>query len=104
MKFEISELRSSTVWNVYRMRDRIQLNPHYQWMSDIWTLDKRQLPIDTILNNFDISQLYRHKFYKPLKKKEEKHSITPAISKLCPLFIPCQKQTCDRPRGGSYRI
>lgn len=41
-------------------------------MSDIWTLDKRPLPIDTILNNFDISKLYLHKFYKPLKKKDGK--------------------------------
>lgn len=68
MKFDITELRSSTVWNLYRMRDRIQLDPDYQRMSDIWTLDKRQLLIDTILNDFDIPKLYLHKFYKPLKK------------------------------------
>ena len=26
MKFEITELRSRTVWSLYRMRDRVQLN------------------------------------------------------------------------------
>jgi hypothetical protein len=68
MKFEITELRNCTVWSLYRMRDRIQLDPDYQRMSDIWTLDKRQLLIDTILNEFDIPKLYLHKFSAPLKK------------------------------------
>jgi hypothetical protein len=69
MKFELSELRSATVWNLYRMRDRIQIDPDYQRMSDIWTLDKRQLLVDTILNDFDIPKLYLHKFKEPLKKR-----------------------------------
>ena len=50
------------------MRERIQLAPDYQRMSDIWTLDKRQLLIDTILNEFDIPKLPLHKFSSPLKK------------------------------------
>src|SRR5277367_1002854 len=68
MKFEITELRSSTVWSLYRMRDRIQIDPLYQRLSDIWTVDKRQLLIDTILNDFDIPKLYLHKFNRPLQK------------------------------------
>jgi Protein of unknown function DUF262 len=68
MKFELTELRNSTVWTLYRMRDRIQLAPDYQRMSDIWTLDKRQGLIDTILNEFDVPKLYLHKFRQPLKK------------------------------------
>lgn len=68
MKFEITELRSSTVWSLYRMRDRIQIDPPYQRPSNIWTPDNRQLLIDTILNDFDIPKLYLHKFDKPLKK------------------------------------
>jgi hypothetical protein len=68
MKFDITELRSSTVWNLYRMRDRIQIDPDYQRLSDIWTLDKRQGLIDTIINDFDVPKLYLHKFDKPLKK------------------------------------
>lgn len=50
------------------MRDRIQIDPLYQRLSYIWTLDNRQLLIDTILNDFDIPKLYLHKFEKPLKK------------------------------------
>ena len=68
MKFEITDLRNSTVWNLYRMRDRIMLDPEYQRLSDIWTMDKRQLLIDTILNEFDVPKLYLHKFHEPMKK------------------------------------
>ena len=49
------------------MRDRIQLDPEYQRLSDIWTPDKRQLLVDTILNDFDVPKLYLHKFHEPLR-------------------------------------
>lgn len=71
MKFELTDLRSNTVWNLYRIKDRVQLDPDYQRLSDIWTPDKRQLLIDTILNGFDIPKLYLHKFKNPLRKKQK---------------------------------
>lgn len=68
MKFEINALSQSTVWQLYRMRDRIQLDPEYQRLSGIWAPDNRQLLIDTILNRFDVPKLYLHKFSTPLVK------------------------------------
>ena len=68
MKFEITELRKNTIWHIYREEQRIQLDPDYQRLSDIWTLDKRQLLLDSILNGFDIPKLYFHKFSPPIKK------------------------------------
>lgn len=68
MKFEISSLHASSVWALYKMRDRIQLDPQYQRLSDVWTLEKRQLLIDTLLNGFDVPKIYLHKFEKPLKE------------------------------------
>ena len=68
MKLEITELRSNTVWNLYRMRDRIQIDPLYQRLSNIWTPDNRQLLIDTVINDLDIPKIYLHKFDKPLVK------------------------------------
>lgn len=68
MSFETTELRNNTAWQLHRMRDRIQLNPDYQRSSDIWTQEKRQLLIDTILNGFDMPKLYLHKFSQPLRK------------------------------------
>jgi Protein of unknown function DUF262 len=43
----------------------MQLDPPYQRMSDVWTLEKRQLLIDSILNGYDIPKIYFHKFSKP---------------------------------------
>ncbi len=68
MNFEISELRKNTIWQLYRIRPHIQLDPDYQRLSGIWTLDKRQLLLDSILNSFDVPKLYFHKFSQPLKK------------------------------------
>ncbi len=68
MSFELTELRNSTIWQLYRMRDRIQIDPDYQRLGNIWAPDNRQLLIDTILNGFDVPKLYLHKFTKPVQK------------------------------------
>jgi hypothetical protein len=68
MTFSISELRDRTVWQIYRMRDRIQLDPDYQRLGNIWAPDNRQLLLDTILNKFDVPKIYVHKFSRPLVK------------------------------------
>lgn len=70
MNFEISELRGNTIWQLYRLFPHIQLDPDYQRLSGIWTLDKRQLLLDSILNGFDVPKLYFHKFSRPLKMKK----------------------------------
>lgn len=59
--FNIGYKRDSSVWSMYRIRDRIDLNPSYQREGDIWDSDKRQLLIDTIINGFDVPKLYLHK-------------------------------------------
>jgi len=65
--FEITMLRGNSVWALYRMRERIQLDPEYQRLSDIWTDDQRMLLVDTVLNDFDIPKIYLHKFQTPRK-------------------------------------
>ena len=56
----ISELRNSSVLRVYAEREGIQSDPEYQRMGDVWNLEKRQLLIDTVLNDFDMPKLYFH--------------------------------------------
>lgn len=63
--FRRGQLLDSSVWNIYRMRERIDINPVYQREGDIWTLEKRQLLIDTIINGFDVPKIYMHKFAEP---------------------------------------
>lgn len=38
----------------------VNLSPDYQRNGDIWDLDKRQLLIDSILNDYDIPKIYFH--------------------------------------------
>jgi hypothetical protein len=49
--------------NILRLnieRKIINLEPEYQRNGDIWNLEKRQLLIDSILNDYDIPKLYFH--------------------------------------------
>jgi hypothetical protein len=62
VKFEINALSQSTIWQLYRLRERIQLDPEYQRLGGIWAPENRQLLLDTVLNRFDVPKLYVHKF------------------------------------------
>jgi Protein of unknown function DUF262 len=46
--FQLSSLRNASVWGLYRLKD------------------KRQLLIDTIVNQFDVPKIYLHKFSQPM--------------------------------------
>jgi len=50
------------------MREQIQMNPVYQREGDIWTPEKREMLIDTVINGFDVPKIYMHKFTTPLEK------------------------------------
>src|SRR6266700_775646 len=56
----------NSAWRLYRTRDTIQTEPEYQRSSDIWTEEKQQLLIDTILNGFDVPKLPIYTFSRPL--------------------------------------
>jgi hypothetical protein len=52
----------STILRLYSEKDEIQIDPDYQRMGGVWTKEKKQLLIDSILNNYDIPKLYFHIF------------------------------------------
>lgn len=62
MKKPISfrNMREATVAETYRLRDEIELNPSYQREGDVWSVEKRQLLIDSVLNGFDLPKFYLH--------------------------------------------
>lgn len=60
----------NSAWRIYRARENIMSDPDYQRSSDIWTEEKKQLLIDTILNGFDVPKIYFHKFSPPLAQGE----------------------------------
>jgi hypothetical protein len=63
----------NSAWRLYRTRKTIQTDPEYQRASDIWTEEKKQLLIDTILNGFDVPKLYFHRFLLPLAIDDQQY-------------------------------
>lgn len=68
---DITDLKQSTILILYSNRESIKLDPEYQRAGDIWTIEKKQLLIDSILNGFDIPKIYFHKYTSQEYKKNE---------------------------------
>lgn len=71
---DINTMSQSSALTLYTDRDKFQLDPDYQRQSDIWSLEKRQLLIDSIVNGFDIPKLYFHKFSKSKRISNKEYS------------------------------
>ncbi|HKB92367.1 MAG TPA: DUF262 domain-containing protein [Opitutaceae bacterium] len=72
-EFSLGKYPQSSALVVYSEKDAIQLNPDYQRISGIWTLEKRQLLIDSLINGFDVPKLYFHEFVPPKKVGSKKY-------------------------------
>ena len=72
-EFSLGRYPQSSALIVYSERDDIQLDPAYQRISGIWTKEKRQLLIDSIINGFDVPKLYFHEFVPPKKIGSKKY-------------------------------
>lgn len=65
-------MRNSTILRVTSEIDSIDMSPEYQRRGDIWTPDKRELFIDSIINDYDIPKLY---FYVLSKGEKNQYAI-----------------------------
>lgn len=52
--------RNSTILRVNSEQDAINTSPEYQRAGGVWTIQKKQLLIDSIINDYDIPKLYFH--------------------------------------------
>lgn len=59
---ETSPLKNSTVMMLHSERDEIETNPPYQRAGGVWTIEKKRLLIDSIINDYDIPKLYFHHY------------------------------------------
>lgn len=60
--FDTFPLTHNNILSVYADRDRINMSPEYQRQGDIWSTEKKQLLVDSIINRYDIPKLYFHKY------------------------------------------
>lgn len=67
---EAFPVQHSTIMRLYSEKDEIMLNPDYQRMGGVWTLEKKQLLMDSILNDYDIPKIYLHAFTREQRKAD----------------------------------
>jgi uncharacterized protein with ParB-like and HNH nuclease domain len=54
---ETTTLKNSTVMFLFSEQSDIRLDPDYQRAGQVWTKEKKQLLIDSILNDYDIPKI-----------------------------------------------
>lgn len=67
---ETFPVQHSTIMRIYSEKDEILLSPDYQRMGGVWTLEKKQLLMDSILNDYDIPKIYLHAFSREQRKAD----------------------------------
>lgn len=67
---ETYPIQHATILRLYSERDEIKVDPDYQRMGGVWTKEKKQLLIDSILNNYDIPKIYFHVFSREEKREQ----------------------------------
>ncbi|PBC61283.1 hypothetical protein BKI49_25150 [Streptomyces sp. Tue6028] len=60
--FSIAPLRNSSVAYIHQQRPQIEMDPVYQRQGGIWSVEKQQLLIDSLINGFDVPKIYFHEF------------------------------------------
>ncbi|RZK12020.1 MAG: DUF262 domain-containing protein, partial [Flavobacterium sp.] len=48
---------NSSILRIYSDKDIIKFDPQYQRKGDVWSLEKKQLLVDSILNEYDILEI-----------------------------------------------
>lgn len=69
---DTNPLQHSNILSLFADRDQIVMDPEYQRQGEIWSKEKRQLLIDSILNRYDIPKLYFHKLDRATVQKTGK--------------------------------
>ncbi len=69
---ETYPVQHSTILSIYSEKDEIIVDPEYQRNGGVWTIEKKQLLIDSILNKYDIPKIYFHQFDRKERAKINK--------------------------------
>ncbi len=69
---ETNSVQHATILRIYSEKNEIITSPEYQRNGGIWTLEKKQLLIDSIINNYDIPKIYFHQFSREEKSRTGK--------------------------------
>ena len=59
-EFTISSMPDAAILNLVDMEQSIEISPDYQRPGGVWSLAKKQLFIDSLINGYDIPKFYFH--------------------------------------------
>lgn len=87
-EIKVNPIPDNTVILTYLDRETIFLDPDYQRQSDVWSVEKKQLLIDSIINRFDIPKFYLHEFEKPklINGKTYKYALVDGKQRLTAIW------------------
>lgn len=84
---ETNPLQHSNILTLFADRDQIIMDPDYQRQGEIWSKEKRQLLIDSLLNRYDIPKLYFHKLdRKTLQETGKAYAVIDGRQRLEAIF------------------
>lgn len=84
---ETNPLQHSNILSLYADKDQIIMDPEYQRQGEIWSNEKRQLLIDSIINRYDIPKLYFHKLdRKTMQKTGKAYAVIDGRQRLETIF------------------
>src|SRR5438477_136069 len=68
---------TNSVILTYLEREKVFMNPPYQRPANVWSAEKKQLLIDSIVNRFDVPKLYFHEYPEPklIEGKKRKYAV-----------------------------
>jgi len=69
LEIETYLMKRNSILYLASIKNKIDTSPEYQRQGDLWNLEKKQLFLDSIFNNFDIPKLYLHVLWEPYKKE-----------------------------------
>jgi len=80
-------MQHNNISRIFSERDFFDLNADYQRNSDVWDLSKKQLFIDSLINEYDIPKLYFHAFSEKLHKvKKYEYAIIDGKQRLSTIW------------------
>lgn len=84
--FTLSTYPQSSILVVYAERNKINISPDYQRIGGVWSIDKRQLLIDSLINGFDVPKFYFHKIPDQNPKSRFQYAIIDGQKRLQALW------------------
>lgn len=64
-------MQKNAILRINAKRENINTSPEYQRRGELWNRDKRQLLIDSILNDYDIPKIYFHELTEKQKRQQD---------------------------------